>query len=203
MFSLNKVIKILIFSDFILLFGWGLISPILAIFILQSIKGGDAKVAGMAIGIYWLLKSIIQIPIANYLDKTKGESDDYYALIGGTFLASLVPIGFIFAKSPWHMYILQGVHALGMAFVIPSWSGIFTRHIEKGREAFCWSLDSSALGISAGISGILGGVIAKSFGFVPLFVSVSILGMICVFLLLFLKKEISPKIGIFLIPKPH
>jgi len=71
--SINKVIKILVFSDLVLLFGWGLITPILAVFILESIKGGDAKVAGIAVGLYWLIKSVFQIPIANFLDKTKGE----------------------------------------------------------------------------------------------------------------------------------
>jgi len=52
--SINKVIKVLVLSDLALLFGWGLITPILAIFITESIKGGDARVAGVAVGIYWL-----------------------------------------------------------------------------------------------------------------------------------------------------
>jgi len=65
--SINKVVKILVLSDFVLLFGWGLIAPILAIFITQQIQGGDAKVAGIAVGIYWLLKSIVQIPIGSRL----------------------------------------------------------------------------------------------------------------------------------------
>jgi MFS family permease len=201
--SINKVIKILVFSDLVLLFAWGLVTPILAIFIVQSIKGGDAQVAGIAIGIYWLTKSLIQIPIANFLDKKQGEKDDYYVLIGGIVLASFVPIGFIFATLPWHMYLLQLVHALGMAFVIPSWSGIFTRHIEKGREAFCWSLDSSALGIGAGVAGIVGGTIAKTFGFSPLFIGVTILGVISALMIILIKNDLLPKERVYPLPKPH
>jgi MFS family permease len=201
--SINKVIKILVFSDLVLLFAWGLITPILAIFIVQSIQGGNAQVAGLAIGIYWLSKSLLQIPIAHFLDKKAGEKDDYYALIFGTLLASFVPLGFIFATLPWHIYLLQFIHALGMAFAIPSWAGIFTRHIEKGREAFCWSLDSSALGIGAGVAGIVGGTIAKTFGFLPLFLGVAILGIISALLIFFIKKEILPKEKIYPLPKPH
>ncbi len=201
--SINKVIKILVFSDLILLFGWGLINPILAVFILESIKGGDAKVAGIAVGIYWLVKSIFQIPIAHFLDKTKGENDDLYALIFGTILASLAPIGFIFSTQPWHMYLLQGVHALGMAFAIPSWSAIFTRHIEKGREAFCWSLDSSALGIGAGVAGIIGGTVAEMFGFVPLFVGVAVLGVISGLVIFLIKRDLLPKEKVYPMPKPQ
>ncbi len=204
--SINKVIKILVFYDLVLLFGWGLIIPILAIFIVESIKGGDVKVVGIAVGIYWIGKSIIQIPIARYLDKNHGEKDDYYALIGGTLLASFAPLGFIFATLPWHMYILQGVNALGMALAIPSWCGIFTRHIEKGKEAFCWSLDSSALGIGTGAAGILGGMVAGTLGFTPLFIGVSVLGIMATLLSLLIRKDLlpkTPKERVYPIPKHH
>jgi len=201
--SINKVIKILVFYDLILLFGWGLITPILAVFIVDKIQGGDVRVAGIAIGIYWVLKSLIQIPIGRYLDKNHGEKDDYYFLIGGTLLASFVPLGFIFATLPWHMYLLQAVHAIGMAAVIPSWGGIFTRHIDKGKEAQSWALDSSALGIGAGIAGIVGGIIAKAFGFAPLFIGVGVFGIISALLCLLIRKELLPKEKVILIPKPE
>ena len=94
---INKVIKILVLSDLATLFGWGLVSPILAIFIIGQIQGGDARVAGMAVGIYWLVKSALQVPISRYLDRNHGEKDDYYFLIIGTFLASLSPfVGAVF-----------------------------------------------------------------------------------------------------------
>jgi len=200
--SINKVVKILVLSDLALLFGWGLIVPILAIFITEQIQGGDARVAGIAIGIYWLLKSLLQIPIGSYLDKNRGEKDDYYFLIGGTLLASFVPLGFIFATLPWHMYGLQTIHAIGAALSLPAWCGIFTRHIDKGKEAQSWALDSSAIGIGAGVAGIIGGIVAKTFGFIPLFIGVSILGITSALLYLLIRKELLPKEKIILIPKP-
>jgi len=201
--SINKVIKVLVSSDLALLFGWGLINPILAIFIVENINGGDAKVAGMAVGIYWLTKSVIQIPIANYLDKNHGEKDDYYFLIGGILLASLTPFGFIFATLPWHIYLLQIIHALGLAAALPAWCGIFTRHIDKGKEAQSWALDSSALGIGAGAAGIIGGTVAEIFGFTPLFIGVGVFGIIAALLCLLIRKELSPKGKVILIPKPE
>lgn len=199
--TINKVIKVLIFSDFVLFSAWGLISPILAIFIVEKIKGGDARVAGTAIGIYWLLKSLIQIPIGRYLDKTSGEKDDYYFLISGTFLASLSPLGYIFSSLPFHIYFLQSIQAVGMAMAIPAWGGIFVRHIDKGKEALSWGMESSAIGIGSGIAGILGGLIAKIFGFLPVFILVSVLGIISSLLLFLIAKEILPKEKIFTFPK--
>ncbi len=200
--SINKVIKVLIFYDLILLFGWGLVMPILAIFIVENIKGGDAQVAGIAVGMYWILKSLLQIPIGQYLDRNHGEKDDLYFLIGGTFLASATPFGLIFASLPWHIYLLTTIHALGMAAAIPAWGGIFTRHIDKGKEAQSWALDSSALGIGAGVAGVIGGIIAKSFGFTPLFIAVGISGVISALLCILIREGLLPKGKVILIPKP-
>ena len=202
--GLNKVVKVMVFSDFFLNAGWGLISPILAIFIIQSINGGNAMVAGIAVGIYWIAKSILQIPIANYLDKHSGEKDDYLALIIGTVISALSPIIFIFASEPWHMYVGQLVHAVGMAMAIPSWSGIFTRHIVKHREALSWSLDSSSIGIGAGLAGIAGGILVNYVGFTPLFIVLIIFNLIAAFLLLLMMKDILPRMTddrIFPFPK--
>ena len=192
----------MIMADLIMYSGWGLINPILAVFIVNSIKGGDLRVAGTAIGIYWLVKSIVQIPLAHYLDKNHGEKDDYYALLIGTFVISVVPLGFIFASLPSHMYFLQIINALGMAMVVPSWAGIFTRHIEIKREAFCWGTESSAVSLGSGIGGIIGGIVASVLGFIPLFIMVSVIGLISTSLLLTIKKSILPKERIYPMPKP-
>lgn len=191
--TINKIIKFLISSDLVLNSGWGLLAPVFAIFIIQDIQGGDTKVAGIAAAIYWITKSILQIPIGHYLDKNRGEKDDFYFMLFGTLLAGLVPFGFIFASLPWHIYSLQLFQALGMALAIPSWSAIFTRHIDKGREAFEWGLESTGLGMGAGIAGAVGGILAATFGFKIVFILVGSLTILSSILLLFIYREIAPR----------
>ncbi|MFC1630030.1 MFS transporter [Patescibacteria group bacterium] len=201
--SINRVVRILILSDFFLMAAWGLITPVLAIFVLDKIQGGDASVAGFAVGIYWFLKAIIQIPIGKYLDKTKGEKDDYYFVIFGMAITSLVPLAFIFVHLPWHIYFVQAVHAIGMAMVIPAWGGIFTRHIDKGKEAFTWGTESSSLSFGTGIAAFIGGVVVKLYGFLPLFIGMSVLGIIATLLLFLIAKDLIPKEKVLHVPKPH
>ncbi|MBI2624861.1 MAG: MFS transporter [Candidatus Nealsonbacteria bacterium] len=190
-------------SDFAVLFAWGLYAPILAIFVVQNVKGGDVEVAGIAVGIYWLVKSIAQIPIAKYLDRNHGEKDDYKSMVIGSFLASIVPIGFIFVKLPWHLYLLQIFQAIVWAMVVPAWGGIFTRHIDKEKEAFSWSIESSAIGIGGGAAGIIGGVTAKILGFLPIFIGASLLQLVSALLLLLISKDLLPKGKVIPISKPH
>jgi len=199
--SVNRVIKILIFSDFVLNSAWGLLGPIFAIFIVQKIALGNttegAKIAGFASLTYWIVKSILQIPIGGYLDKNHGEKDDFWFMVCGTFIAGLTTFGYLIVSRPWHIYILQVLYAIGMAMVTPSWSAIFTRHIDKGKEAFEWGLRSTSLGFGAGIAGAVGGILVAFFGFKIIFILVGILTIISAFLLLAIHKEISPRDRLF------
>lgn len=77
--------------------------------------------------------------------------------------------------------------------VIPAWCAIFTRHIDKGKEAFEWSLDSSAFGLGVGITGALGGILVSQFGFNLVFIIVGILAFLGGLIPLLICKNIIPK----------
>lgn len=193
----NKIIRVLITSDLFLNLGWGLLSPIFALFILQKITIGNpakaAEVAGFSALAYWISKSLIEIPIGRFLDKHPGEKDDFWFMFTGLFIVGLVPIGYLFSTTPWQIYIFQVVHAIGMAMALPSWLAIFTRHIDRGKEAFEWSMETTSIGAGAGIAGGLGGIVASFFGFKILFVLVSALTIFSTFLLLLIKNNVSAR----------
>ncbi|MDD5145630.1 MAG: MFS transporter [Candidatus Pacebacteria bacterium] len=198
--GINKVIRTLIISDFFLQSGWGLIGPIFAIFITKQISGAIEAV-GFIVATYWLTKSIVQPFIAHFFDVVGGEKDDFNFLVIGMFISNLIPIGYLFSTQIWHLFLLEFIRGLAMACVIPTWSAIFTRHIDKGWEAFSWSIESTAIGFAAGVAAAFGGVIAaSSLGFKALFILVSSLGLISTFILflirdqLFLKDHFAPRV---------
>lgn len=194
---INKIAKVLISSDFFLNLGWGLLSPIFAIFILEKITHGDSvkavEIAGFAALSYWITKSLVEIPIGYFLDKTAGEKDDFWFMVAGTFITGFVPLAYLFATNAWQVYLFQAIHALGMAMALPSWLAIFTRHIDKGKEAFEWSLETTSIGAGAGIAGGIGGIMAASFGFKTVFIFVSVLTFFSTALLLLVRNNIYPK----------
>lgn len=190
----NRIAKVLILSDLSFWAGWGLIAPIFAIFVIEKIQGGTMLVVGISSAIYWITNSLFRIPAGILLDTIPSEKDDYFFLVLGLFMASIIPLGYIFAKLPIHVYILQFLHGLAVAISLSGWSAIFTRHIDKGRESTDWGLDTTAIGIGMGVAGALGSWIADTFGFVFVFILVSILGLIGVSFLLVLRKDIR---GVF------
>ncbi len=187
----NKIIRYFILSDFVFWTGWGLINPIFAIFIIDKIEGGSPMVVGIATAVFWIVKSILRIPIGMFLDKCPSEKDDYLAAVLGLFITSLVPFGFIFAKDPFDIYLLEVFEGAGTALNLAGWTPIFTRHIDKGKESTEWGIDTTAIGIGTAVAGVVGGWAIGQFGFTPVFIVVGILGLTGTALLLVLRKQIK------------
>lgn len=191
--GVNKVVKTLILADFFLQAGWGLIGPIFAVFIIKNIRGGSLAMIGFVAATYWIAKSISQPFIAYFFDLKKGEKDDFKFLIVGMYVANLIPLGYLFSSQIWQIFLLEFIRGLAMACVIPTWSGIFTRHIDKGWEAFSWSIESTAIGFAFGFAAAFGGVMATILGFKTVFILVSTFGLTASSVLLLIRNQIFPK----------
>ena len=191
---INKVIGIIIVSDFMVTTGSALLSPIFALFITQQMIGGSAQAVGFAIAIYWITKSIVQLPIARYLDRNHGEVDDYYFMLCGLVADAAVLCGYyFFASTVWHVYILQALLGLADAFLLPPFYAIFTRHIDPGSEGFEWSIRSSfSFGGGAAVGGALGGILLGILGFRNIFLVAAMFNLLSVIALLFMRPYIMP-----------
>src|SRR6185369_16008161 len=102
--------------------------------------------------------------------------------------------GFLFSYLPWHIYALQVLHAIGMSMIIPSSYAIFIRHIDKGQEAYETGLDSTLLGVGAGIAGAVGGIMAGYIGFRLIFILTGVFTFISLFFLFWVRHDMLPKV---------
>lgn len=176
--KINRVIQFLTYSDILMLSGWGLVNPILAVFFTDRIVGGSIAIAGIASTIFFFTKSILQIPIARAIDAKKGEWDDFWIMVVGSLLISFSAFLFIFARFPWHIYLIQIVSGIGCALSYPGWLAIFTRHIDRNHESLEWSLYHTAIDLGSALTAALGGFIAITFGYQNLFAVVGVLSLL-------------------------
>lgn len=188
---MNLIIQSLIFANFLFEAGFGLFGPVFAVFITQQISNGDIAVVGYATGLYWILKSIIQVPVGRFLDKIKGERDDFWALFIGQFIMGLVAFLYTFIKTPAQLYILQVLLSVGGALFVPAWYAMFLRHVDKRKEGFEWSINSSlSFGLAGGGAGMLSGFLVKTYGFNFVFVAGAILAWASLLVLLVLRRHL-------------
>lgn len=192
-FDFNEVIKILTISDIFIISGFGLVAPIFAVYVTDNISGGSLQAAGVASMIYLLARSLGQIPVAHILDKIVGERDDFKALFYGTLVTSFVPLLYIFVDSVWQLYLVQLIYGISASFIAPSWLAMFTRHVDKNHEGMEWSIYSMTTDLGAAAVAGLGGIIAYSYGFRPLFVMVFLMSITGTLFLLMMRKSLNIK----------
>lgn len=179
---MNKTIILLIISDVFVLTGFGLIDPILSIFIKENLVGGTIFAAGLASMAFIVTKSALQIPFSKLVDK-HDRSFRIKILIIGTFVVSTVPIIYIFSNHVNFIYVAQIVHGLGSGLAFPSWVGLWSRNSETKQKSFDWSVYSTLTGIGVGGAALIGANIAGLFGFVSTFIAVGVMSLVgCVIL---------------------
>ena len=181
--------KLLILSDIFVFSGFGLISPILAIFIKDNLIGGTIFAAGIASAIFLITHSLLQIIFA-YIFNPK---DRIWMIWLGTFFIAIVPFGYIFSKTIYVIYLVQFVYGIGASFAYPSWSSLFTSNLEKGRRGLQWSVYSSSVGIGSAITAGLGALIAEKTSFELVFILTGILSIVGLLILFKLDKKILKK----------
>ncbi len=191
--KVNRLIRFFVASDLLFWSGWGLITPVFAIFVIEKIAGATIVNVGIASAIYWIAKALLQMPVALYLDKHEGERDDFHALVSGLILAGFAAISFVLVRSITGLYFVVFLQALAFGLYTPSWSAIFSRHLDKKNYAFDWSLDNTSIGIALGITAMIGSALAATFGFDVIFISASVLSFASAMLLLFVPDLILPE----------
>ncbi|MBS3108058.1 MFS transporter [Candidatus Woesearchaeota archaeon] len=171
---MNNTIKFLMISDIFVFTGFGLIDPILAIFIKENLIGGTIFAAGIASTIFLITKCAIQLPFSRYVDS---HDEKVGWLIAGTFLIALVPFIYMVANNIYYIYLAQFLYGIGSGLAYPTWLGLWSTHLDKKHESFEWSLYSSLTGLGIAAMATVGAAIAQFVDFRYTFVLGGILSL--------------------------
>ncbi|NQV11734.1 MFS transporter [Candidatus Uhrbacteria bacterium] len=190
-YKTNNIIKLLILSDFIIWSGNQLFAPIIAIFISDRLIGGSIEAAGIAVSIFLVVKSILEIPVGMFIDSSKSEKDDLYSAILGTLISSIAILLYSVITTVGQMYMLQVLLGAAAAIAYPGWYSIFTKHVDKNKEAFEWSLYDVMVVIGMAGTAAVGGFIANEFGFEMTFYIAAVATFSGALLLFMLKNKVK------------
>ncbi len=187
---MNRTMKLLMLSDIFVLTGFGLIQPILAIFINEGVAGGTVLTAGLASTIFLLTKSLVQLPFGKYIDD---HSKKTRWLILGTLLMASVPILYVTADSIYKVYLAELIYGLGSGLAYPTWLGLWSSNLDQGSESFQWSVYSTSTGIGTAATGTIGAATASIAGFTITFVLAGLLCLLGCITLLVLENRSAEK----------
>ena len=188
--EVNPIIRIMVLANLFIVGAEGFLAPIFAVFVTKTIEHASVATVGYSLTVFWLVKSLVQLPLSRAIDNYDGERDDFLVVFFGLIIYGLVLLGYIFARDVWHIYALQALAGLAAACVFPGYSAMFTRHGDAHREGFEWSLNSLAVGIGVSSAAAGAGYIADHFGFAPIFLLASLFTITGALLFLLIRKEI-------------
>ena len=175
---MHKILRSLILSDLFILSSFGLIQPIFALFIMNNVVGATVTAIGVAVTIQLVVKAVFQIIVGKWADEGDGNRRDLIALIAGSVLQSLIPLGYLFFHNLAEIYVLQVFYGLGLALAYPGWMVIFTRYIRSDKAGFEWGIYNTTISLGTAVAASLGAYLADVYSFDTLFVIVSILSLI-------------------------
>jgi MFS family permease len=200
--TINTVVMKLVYADLIFFTAAGLITPIMAVFYVDEINNGTIAVAGLVTALFWVVKSAVQVPVSLYADNKKGEYDDFAMMFVGYIISALVPLCYYaFVTEVWQVYLVEVLHGIGYGLMVPTYLAMYTRHIDRQRENFEWTLHSNAVGLGYAAAAAIGGVMADRFGFRPIFLATSIIMMMSPVVLFFIRKHLYKSDGT--VPDPE
>ncbi len=161
---MHKVLKFLLLADSLFFFAGTLLTPIYALFV-QNLQGSIIDI-GIAWSIAIFVCATLQYPLGILADKYSKKRFLLASYLG----KAAVFFGLLFITSIWQLFAIEFLLGVLSAIGTPAYDALYSRALERGKEARQWGIWEMATGYAAGLAGLLSAVIIYFFSFAHLFV---------------------------------
>ena len=176
----NKALRILLWTNALILMAGAMFGPIYAIFVEKI--GGDLMDASIAWSIFAISAGITTFISGHFSDKMKQSE---LLVVAGYFIMGIGFLGYLFVNSVIALFVVEAVVGVGEAIFSPAFDSIYSKHLDGHRSGKQWGAWESMYYFVMTIGAIAGGYIVNNFGFNALF---SIMAMLCFFSALYIYK---------------
>lgn len=181
----NKSLKILLFTNGLILVAGAMLAPIYALFV-EEIGGNllDASIIG---GLFALAAGLTTLFVGRFVDTQKRE--ELIVVLG----YSMMGVGFLLysvANSVLFLSLVSILIGFSEAIYAPAFDVLYTQHLDPKKAGKQWGAWESMNYFSIAFGAFIGGLIASSFGFKPLFIAMAILAFSSVIYILLVPKRV-------------
>jgi len=189
-FQVNQVVRAYIISESFVWAAWNFVIPILAVFVVDHVKGGSVQTAASAYSIYLITRVVFELISGKVLIKTNDRKKYILAVIGIVIL-SFSYLFFSISHSVSTLLIGYMIAGVGLGLSSPAKNALFSIHIEKNKEATDWSISDAVTFGCMALAATLGGFFETLYGFSVLFIIASVINLFGAipFILFIYKKD--------------
>jgi MFS family permease len=183
---MKKQLRVLLTINSFFVFAMSMFAPLYAVYIQQI--NAEIYQAGWIWAFYLLSVAVLTFTISKFENRKKYA--DYF-LILGFFCRMAGWVGYIYANSLVHLYVIQLLMALGESFGTPSFDLIYTSFLTKGKVASEWGSDISLNALITAIASFIGGIVVHTYGFTVLFCIMIAASFVSMVLAIKYRREFS------------
>ena len=169
---LNKALRIMLFTNALILIASAMLAPIYAIFVEKI--GGDLLDASYASALYSLISGLGVYVMAKYSNKIKEKE---LVVVAGYIIIAIGFLAYLFVQNVWNLLFVQIIIGLGVALYSPPWDTIYSEHLSKTNETTQWGAWESVNHFTVALGSFIGGLVVSFFGFNALFILMSTLSL--------------------------
>lgn len=160
----HTIIRILLVSNYLNIFGFMLFGPLYSIYVLR-LGLSTVQIAG-ALALYSFTLGCLML-VAGHMQNSSTRITA--GIIFGYFILMLGGVGFLTMHTLHEVYLVQMVNAIGGGIITPAWKALYSRYARPGIEAREWSYFDGGNQILGATAILLGGIIIAAFGFRAIF----------------------------------
>lgn len=169
----NKALRVLLFTNALVLIAGSMFGPIYAIFV-ENV-GGDLLDASFAGGVYAIVASVTVFLFGKFSDKVK---ENEIVVVAGYLIIALGFFVFIFVNSIWSLLLAQAIIGFGEAIYSPPFDALYSKHLNAHHAGTQWGAWESMNYFTIALGAVLGGFIAHYLGFKVLFTIMGLISLV-------------------------
>lgn len=181
----NRGLKILLVTNSIILLAGATLGPIQAVFVGKI--GGDLMDIGLASGIFSFVAGVTVLISGKFTDKLK---EPELIVVVGYLIVAAGFLSYLFVNSVLLLFVSQIIIGFGEAIYNPAFDALYSKHLNTRKAGSQWGLWEAANYFTAALGAVIGGVVAKNFGFTPIFIFMGMLCIISAIYIYFLPRKV-------------
>ena len=172
----SPIVNSYITSETFIWSAWNFIMPIFAIYV-TSFKGGTVDVAAIAYSIHLVTRVIFELLSGKYLTRKSLAYKLLFTVFGVTVI-SISYVGLAYSQLIPQLYLFFAMIGMGIGIASPAKNSMFSSNLDPNKSTSQWGYLDASVFLSMALASVIGGFVARVYGFDALFIVASVVNML-------------------------
>jgi len=192
--------SILAAADLVAVSAFGLLLPIFAVFLRDTIPGVTLLNVAVAQAIFLTSKAAFDLLFSTFVHAGNHHKRSWSAVALGYAVMAVVPLGYSLAHNMSHIFLLQIVLGMGVGLVGATWHDLFMASTDSQLHGTVYKIYNTAVAFACAAAAILGGYLAYNFDYQILLYTLSGLAA-CACIMTLVAAAMSPALKQHRLPR--